>query len=97
MARAVELPRRIPLEIVLADGDTVIPWVHGMTCTFRMFGAEESLPCGSLSEGEMRAYIEEPGLYEIAVGPLDGFRQPDPVVVVIDEAAPPPVVVHLGR
>ena len=45
----------------------------------------------------MRAYVAEPGLYEIAVGPLAGFRQPDPVVVAIDEAAPALVVVQLER
>ena len=93
----LELPRRIPLEIVLNDGATLIPWVHGMSCTLRTFGAEESHPCASFGEGKMRAYVAEPGLYEIAVGPLAGFRQPDPVVVAIDEAAPALVVVQLER
>ena len=45
----------------------------------------------------MRAYVEEPGLYEIAVGPIGGFRQPDPVVVAVDGPEPSPVIVRLAR
>lgn len=93
----LELPRRIPIEVVLTDGDAVVPWVYGMTCTIRRVGSEASEPCGTYNDGKLHAYVEGPGQYEIAVGPLEDFRQPDPVLVGIGRSALPPVLVRLER
>lgn len=96
-AVALELEPRIPREILLRERDTLIPWPPSAICDVRSLGAERGEPCERAASGEMRAYFGEPGLYEITVGPLDGYRQPDPLVVAIDLASRAPIVVQLVR
>ncbi len=96
-AVALELEPRVPREIVLRERDTLIPWPPSAICDVRPLGVDQRQPCERAASGEMRAYFGEPGLYEITVGPLEGFRQPDPLVVAIDLASREPIVVQLVR
>ncbi len=94
----LELPSCISREIILVHGDTVIPWMQGMTCNFRRIGSEASGGrCDSFGDGKMRACFEQPGLYEISVGTLESFRELAPMVVEVDEGDLSPVVVPLNR
>lgn len=81
------LPSRIPVEITLTDGGTVVPWVPGMTCSYRRHGATEWTPCGVDSSGRMVFSIEEPGLIEILPAAIEGFAECVPLVTRVDEAA----------
>jgi len=93
----LELEPRLPREIVLRERDTLIAWSALATCEVRSLGAGRPQLCERAASGEMRAYFDEPGLYEIVVGPLPGYRQPEPFVVSVERATPEPIVVQLVR
>lgn len=93
----LELEPRIPREIVLRERDTLIAWSALATCEVRSLGAGRPQVCERAASGEMHAYFDEPGLYEIVVGPLPGYRQPEPIVVSVERATHEPIVVQLVR
>ena len=93
----LQLPRQLSIEVVLEHDETAIPWIPGMECSWRRVGDAEFQPCGRFGEARMRASVGEPGLYEIAVGPLEEFRQPEPVVVGVDWGADSRVTIGLVR
>lgn len=93
----LELSPCIRREITLVQGETVVPWVQGMTCSFRSFGAKDTHPCENLGDGKMQACFGQPGVYEIMVGKLEGFRELAPVVVDVSKGDLSPVVVQLER
>ena len=91
----LELSPCIRREITLMQGETVVPWGQGMTCSFRSFGAKDTHPCENLGDGKMQACFGQPGLYEIILGELEGFREIAPVVVDVSKGDLSPVVVQL--
>lgn len=92
------LPRRIPVEVTLSNGDARIPWTPSMTCTYRGVGDDEASPCVTRGDGRMHAWVDEPGLYEIRAAGVDGDRDPEPIVVAVTEAGPTaPVVIRIER
>jgi len=93
----IDLEPRIPREIVLRERDTLIAWSALATCAVRSVGAGQPQTCERSASGEMRVYFDEPGLYEILIGPLAGYRQPEPIVVSVERAAREPIVVQLVR
>ena len=93
----LELEPRIPREIVLRERDTLVAWSALATCEVRSLGAGRLQLCERAASGEMHAYFDEPGLYEIVVGPLPGYRQPEPIVVSVERATHAPIVVQLVR
>jgi hypothetical protein len=93
----LELPPCISRNIVLIHGNTVIPWVQGTTCNVQNFGSPDFRPCESLGDGKMRACFEQPGLYEIKIDNLDGFRNIAPVVVEVNENDLSPIVIRLDH
>ena len=93
----LELSPCIRREITLVEGETVVPWVRGMTCSFRSLGAKDTHPCENLGDGRMLVCFGQPGLYEILVGKLEGFRELAPVVVDVSKGDLSPVVVQLER
>lgn len=96
-ALTLELQPCIVREIILVDGETVIPWTPGMTCSVRGLGSDGSQVCENLGDGKMQACFERQGLYEIIVDRLEGLRQPAPVVVDVSVGDLEPIVVHLDH
>lgn len=93
----LELSPIIPREITLVNGETVVPWEQGMTCSFRSLDTVDSFPCENLGDGKMRACFGQPGLHEILFGAFEGFQAVAPVVVDVREGDLSPVVVQLER
>ncbi len=84
-------------ELILKDGDAVIPWARTMSCSFRRVDSEDFQPCEDSGDGTMRACFAGPGLYEIRLGDLSGKHDDDRVVVDIRTGDSSPAVVQLDR
>jgi hypothetical protein len=90
-----ELEARIPRDVVLFDGDTAIPWMEGVACTFRNVASTQVSSCDRVGQFGMRALFEAPGEYELDVGRYPGFHAQTPVRVSIEEGTGPPIVIRL--
>lgn len=93
----LELSPCILREIMLVHSEIGVPWVQGMTCSFRSLGSNDSHLCENPGDGKMWACFGAPGLYEILIGELEGFRDLAPFVVEVSEDDLNPVVVQLER
>ena len=93
----IELDPLISFEIVLKDGDAVVPFAGGQSVVLQPVDEQGAATGGRNVFGRMTAVVERPGSYILTVDSIDGFEPIPDRRIEIPAVGAEPVTVPLVR